>query len=121
MKKIIPFSFTLLSLSLIGQPVFSAPEKADHQKMLNEGRIVFQTQCITCHGKKGEGDGPASTSLNPKPANFSKGKFKFGASDAQLFKTVSKGVGGSAMPPWKGTLTDEQIKNVIVYIKSLKK
>jgi mono/diheme cytochrome c family protein len=111
----------LLTVFLFQAPAFSGPQKADTGKMLREGKKVFLAQCINCHGPKGDGNGPASPALNPKPANFIKGKFKFGNSAPLLFKTISAGISGSAMPPWKGTLTDEQINNVIVYIKSLKK
>lgn len=108
-------------VSLFQTPALSVPQKTDTRKMLNEGKIVFQTNCATCHGTKGTGDGPASVALNPKPRNFVTGKFKYGNSDHQLFKTISNGVSGSAMAPWKGTLTDKQINNVIIYLKSLKK
>jgi mono/diheme cytochrome c family protein len=108
-------------LSLLQSQAISGPQKSDPGKMAAEGRKIYQVNCATCHGPKGSGDGPASTSLNPKPTNFIKGKFKFGNSEAQLLKTISKGISNSAMPPWKGTLTDDQIHQVMFYIKSLKK
>jgi mono/diheme cytochrome c family protein len=119
-ERLILITFVALTF-LIQSPAFSGPQKIDKQKMIGEGKKVFQLNCATCHGVTGTGDGPASTALNPKPANFVKGKFKYGTSDVQLFKTISGGISGSAMPPWKGTLTDEQINHVIYYVKSLKK
>ena len=34
------------------------------------GQEIFVTNCVTCHGPKGAGDGDASAGLDPKPANL---------------------------------------------------
>lgn len=83
------------------------------------GKKVFDQNCITCHGATGKGDGAAAAALNPKPANFAKGVFKYGSSDSALAKTIKNGKG--AMPPWGSVLSAKDIDNVIAYVKSLKK
>jgi mono/diheme cytochrome c family protein len=91
------------------------------------GRRVYETYCIGCHGQNGLGDGEASVFLNPKPRNFVNGQFKFFhfgepgplPSDASLAMTIRNGVAGSAMPA-SPLLTDQEIRDVVTYIKSLR-
>jgi mono/diheme cytochrome c family protein len=92
-----------------------------NSKILAEGKQVYEANCAGCHGIEGNGKGPAAAALNPPPRNFVKADFKYGSDDASLTKTIENGVQGSAMPPWKGVLSDEQIKSVIAYIRTFKK
>src|SRR5512138_275413 len=72
---------------------------------------AFQANCVACHGPSGKGDGPAASALNPPPADLA--KVGEDATDDRLLWHISNGVPGSAMPAWKGVLTDEQIWQVI--------
>jgi high-affinity iron transporter len=82
------------------------------------GANLFQTDCTACHGEHGHGDGPASLSLNPPPANLVKLSQTY--ADDFLFWKISTGVEGTAMLAWKGVLTDGQIWQVIAFIRTLK-
>ena len=82
------------------------------------GANIFESDCVTCHGKNGHGDGPASQSLNPRPANLV-ALSKISADDF-LFWKISTGVDGTAMPAWKSILTDQQIWQIIAFIRLLK-
>jgi mono/diheme cytochrome c family protein len=95
------------------------------------GKAVFEANCASCHGTTGKGDGPVGAALNPPPRNFTVGEFKFDANgdgkpgeDADLKLVIQKGAmafGGSAlMAPWP-TLNDQQIEDIIAYIRTLKK
>jgi len=105
----------IVSVPIILSPFSIAQAKGDAGK----GKAVFATNCASCHGAKGAGDGVAAASLNPKPANFTKGKFKYGSDDASLKKTIKNGKG--SMPPWGAVLSDKDIDNVIAHIRTLKK
>lgn len=105
----------IVSIPIILSPFSLSYAKGDAGK----GKTVFANNCATCHGVKGAGDGIAASSLNPKPANFAKGKFKYGSDDASLKKTIKNGKG--SMPPWGSVLSDKDIDNVIAHIRSLKK
>jgi mono/diheme cytochrome c family protein len=87
------------------------------------GKAHYQLYCASCHGATGAGDGPASAGLEPKPARHNDGAYMNALSDAHLHKVIAEGgpaVGKSPlMAPWSGTLSDEQIDDVIVYIRSL--
>ena len=42
-----------------------------------KGKILFETNCASCHGTSGKGDGPVGAALDPKPRDFTVGDFKF--------------------------------------------
>ena len=68
-----------------------------NEKMVVHGQAIYKTNCSMCHGEKGEGDGVAGASLNPKPRNLVEGKWKQGGSALQLFATLQTGVKGTSM------------------------
>jgi mono/diheme cytochrome c family protein len=83
------------------------------------GNIVFENYCILCHGIKADGTGRAAKMYNPKPANLV-------LSDKNdQYKELIIRQGGAAlgrsefMPPWGNELTDEQITDVIAYLRSI--
>ncbi len=109
-------SFGLIALSYT--PVFA---KGD----ANAGKGVFEKRCQGCHGEKGDGKGLAAVFLYPKPADFTGGKFKLRSTpsgemptDDDLFKTITNGVPGSAMPAFNYISEDERW-NVIQHVKTL--
>jgi cytochrome c oxidase cbb3-type subunit I/II len=87
------------------------------------GKQVYERRCIACHGAKGDGNGPAATFLyRQRPRNFTLGEFKFRLtkgplpSDADLLRTITRGVRGTAMPAWFELPLDDRLA-VIQYIK----
>jgi len=82
------------------------------------GADVFKTNCATCHGDTGHGDGPAGAALDPAPKNLA--EFQTQAGDDYLFWRITTGKEGTSMVPWKGVLTDEQIWQVVSFIRTLK-
>ena len=95
------------------------------------GKTAFVTNCASCHGETGKGDGPVGAALQPPPRDFSQGDFKYdtdkdgeAGSDTDLKNIIAKGAfeyGGSAlMAPWASILSDGDVDNVIAYIRSLK-
>ena len=85
---------------------------------VSAGANLFKTDCVACHGDDGHGDGPASQALDPHPVNLV--DLSKIAVDDFLFWKISTGVDGTAMPAWKGILTDQQIWQVIAFIRTLK-
>jgi mono/diheme cytochrome c family protein len=82
-----------------------------------DGAQVFHVNCEPCHGPKGHGDGPSGQMLDPKPKNL--GEFQKMAGDDFLFWRISRGSPGTSMVSWKGILTDEQIWQVIAFVRTL--
>ncbi|NTU56922.1 MAG: cytochrome c, partial [Anaerolineales bacterium] len=70
-----------------------------------EGAEIFKTNCETCHGPKGYGDGPIGEALDPKPKNLA--EFAPTVEDDFLYWNIAEGRPGTSMPPWKNILTEE--------------
>ncbi len=82
------------------------------------GAVNFNTYCEACHGVTGLGDGPAGQALKPKPANLPALASQVG--DDYLFWRISEGKPGTSMVGWAGVLNEEQIWQVVAYIRTLK-
>lgn len=94
------------------------PTKKDDPKVIAEGKKLAETNCSSCHGNAGKGDGPAAAALPPpKPADWTSAKVA-AESDGEIFWKISNGRG--AMPPWKH-LPDNQRWALVDYIRSLQK
>jgi cytochrome c oxidase cbb3-type subunit 3 len=87
------------------------------------GKAKYDSFCAGCHGATGKGDGAAAAALNPKPGDFTDCKTMAGNSDEFLHKIIKEG--GAAvkkspmMPTWGASLSDQDISNVVSYIRSL--
>lgn len=82
------------------------------------GSAVYTMNCEPCHGPGGLGDGPAGQAIQPHPANLV--TFAPQVGDDYLFWRISTGKDGTSMVSWKGILTDEQIWQVVAYVRTLK-
>jgi cytochrome c oxidase cbb3-type subunit 2 len=106
---------------MLSVTVMSVPGTADH---VARGKAVYERRCAGCHGEQGDGNGPVATFLDPRPRNFTLGVFKFRTTpsgslptDGDLYRTLTRGVRGTAMPTWH-ELPDKDRVTVIAYLKS---
>ncbi len=76
--------------------------------------------CAMCHGDKGNGQGFMGAALVPPPRNFTCGKMMKDISDGQLFWIIKNGSPGTGMMSFAG-LPDEQVWQLIAYVRSLSK
>jgi mono/diheme cytochrome c family protein len=74
---------------------------------LTQGGKSFRYHCLKCHNITGDGRGPAANSMYPFPRDYRRGLFKFVSSGdggkprrADLMRTLSDGLRGTAMPPF---------------------
>jgi mono/diheme cytochrome c family protein len=102
---------------------------------LDRGQAAFQRFCAECHGKRGDGQGPAARYQPKPPRNFLAEGFRFHyhgpqpplgnardeeVTDADLFRTISDGVPGSTMPSFAIIPVDERWA-VVAYLRHLRK
>lgn len=94
-----------------------SPYNLNDKAAIDAGEKIYRQSCLTCHGEKGDGKGPAGSALNPPPANYSTAEQQehFEKIQDHHFWTISEGVAGTTMPAFKGLLTEEQRWQVFMY------
>lgn len=85
---------------------------------VTEGRLLFTRNCASCHGDLGQGDGAAARGMDPAPPAIGTLDVMNDISPATMFRIMTVGVNGTAMPAWT-SLTPDQRWNVIAYLQSL--
>jgi len=120
------------SLVMVGLALAVAPIAASAAGDATKGKALFETNCATCHGVSGKGDGPVGIALpEPKPRDFTKAEFKFDTdkdgkmgTDADLVNVVKTGAaaygGNPLMAPW-AQLPEADIVNIIAYVRTFHK
>ena len=78
------------------------------KKQVNQAKAIYDTYCLSCHGEDMDGNGEVAELLEPYPRNFTKYQFVIAYKD-RFKNSLLNGVAGSAMPPWKGILSTNQI------------
>jgi mono/diheme cytochrome c family protein len=109
---IVTLCAVMLSTALIAQ-------SADAE----QGKKLYGQFCASCHGQSGKGDGAAAAALNPKPRDHTDKEYMSKMSDADMLNVIKNGgasIGRSPlMPPWGASLKDEQIQDIVAYIRTL--
>jgi len=125
--------FCLLLRSFGGEPAWghegdAAAPSAGKKSSLTVGKTIYKHMCSFCHGLDGNGGGKAMAYLYPWARDFRKGVFKYHSTpagslprDADIFRTITRGVPGTAMPAWGASLTEEETRAVVEYIKTFSK
>ena len=86
---------------------------ADAAGNAENGKVLYKKTCVGCHRPNGEGMPPMIPSLRD-------GRVKQ-MTDGQLFQKISKGVPGTGMPPYADTYSEDQIHDIVSYIRELQK
>jgi len=98
-------------------------EEASAGISLASGESVYTANCSSCHGARGQGDGPLSAGLQPQPAKHADGVYMNALSNDHIYKVIAEGgaaVGKSSMmAPWGTSLSDDEINSLIVFIRTL--
>lgn len=106
----------LVALALLMPGLAEAAGTGDPAK----GKLLFEKHCLVCHGPQGKGDGPTGRALIPPATDFTSLSSKK-KSGADLRRVMEQGSPGTAMPAWKGPLSDMQLADVAAYVEMLRK
>ncbi len=112
----------VIAAALLSAPAFAGDFelKGDAAK----GAAHYKTFCVSCHGEKGDGNGPAGAALTPKPGNFTDPVNADHLTPEWVYKMVKNGGaanGKSAMMvPWSGALNEQGLRDVSAYVLSFK-
>lgn len=83
-----------------------------------DGQAIYEKQCLRCHGEKLDGAGPDGQYLIVRPANFQSVNSR-AKTDWELLITIANGALFSPMHGYRGKLTDQQMLDVLSYIRSV--
>jgi copper transport protein len=102
-------------------------EKAEHAhpdanriydpSLIEKGRPLFMQHCMACHGESGRGDGPEASRLKFLPADLVAHRGHHADSD---FLAIIRDGTGLVMPSFREKLSEEEILQIIAYIRHLK-
>lgn len=81
------------------------------------GKAPYEQYCAICHGARGLGNGPMAKATSPPASKLASREVR-DKPDQELFDAIANGK-GTAMPAWRGILSDEQIADVLAYVRSL--
>ena len=106
-------------------PTQAQPSEAD----LEAGKRLYEERCAHCHGEAGDGQGAATEVVSPTPRDFTSGVYKFRThhetedgnrlpGDGDIFRSIKEGLHGTSMPGWAGFFSDQQIWQLVHYIKT---
>lgn len=83
------------------------------------GGLVYANYCVTCHGFNADGNGRAARLYNPRPTNL-RTSDKNDAYFGLIIRLGGEAMGRSPfMPPWGAELTDEQMADLVVYLRAI--
>ncbi len=116
----------IVAVSMISSQAISSEKSAPSGSFdLIKGEQLYDGACSGCHGLKGDGNGVAGQYLDPKPRDFTIGLYKFRSTpsgelptDQDMFNIIKVGIPGTQMPGFDNILSDEEIMQTVVYMKS---
>jgi mono/diheme cytochrome c family protein len=104
-----------------GEPSNDNSQAAAPSGDATHGQQVYAQTCTPCHGATGKGDGAAAATLNPKPADHTNKAVIGARSDQDLANIIKMGGGvvGKPTMPASPQLSDNDVKDVIAYLRQL--
>ncbi len=98
----------------VKNPVAASPES------LAAGKQIYTRYCATCHGINGQGG--SGNDISPPAPNLTDDEWKRGSTDGEIFFVIKNGVQPDLfMEPWGDRIKDEDIWNIVNYVRSLAK
>jgi mono/diheme cytochrome c family protein len=104
--------------------VTSAASETPQPPSAENGQVIYERECLGCHGENGDGQGLLATTLAPRPRDFTRGLFRYRSTptgqlptDDDLQRTISHGLTGGSMPAFRAFLDESEIRDVVAYLK----
>jgi cbb3-type cytochrome c oxidase subunit III len=117
--------YTLALLALCLTLLLAAPAMAKPGTPA-KGKEIYDRRCTWCHGADGDGGGAAKDFLNPPARDFTSGNYKIKSSvfeemvpsDDDVYRMIRDGMPGTAMPGWGDLLGEQDMWDLVAYVKS---
>jgi mono/diheme cytochrome c family protein len=84
---------------------------------VNRGAALYEQHCLHCHGMSGDGNGPDAKFLVVPPANFQSTESRL-KPEWEMLRIIEFGIIFSPMHGWRDRLTDEEMLDVLGYIRT---
>ena len=99
------------------------PKSPQHAVSPANGKRIYTSYCMLCHGLSGQGDGPLAEQLKPKPAVLADPKITGAAETTAFdnFQVINVGIAGTAMRSWTDVLSENDIWDVTYFIRNFSK
>lgn len=119
-----------LAVALAGSLTYTAPALAQPEidlgteEQVQEGKVLYDKWCAQCHGENGDGRGIAAPYLQPRPRDFTEGKYKIRTTpngtmptDDDVARVIREGIPYTGMPGFP-ELGGSGIRNLVYYLKT---
>lgn len=106
-----------LAIGILAMPAFLHAADAEN------GKALYQAYCTQCHGLAGNGKGINMPHLSVQPRDHTDTAEMSARTDEEIFRAIK--LGGQAvnksvlMPNWGGNLSDEEIRDLVAYLRQL--
>ena len=107
--------FLLSSFNTVLGQATKPPKKTP--ELVSQGKKIYDQNCVTCHGPKGDGKGQLGASLKPAPADFTQPLKEWSDTKGEpkkVFDVITKGIPNSSMIKWDHL--PEQERWALVYV-----
>jgi mono/diheme cytochrome c family protein len=81
-----------------------------------KGGVFFMSNCFTCHGIAGDGNGPRAYFITPPPRNFLLDTSRQRLNRPVLFEAITNGRLGTNMPAWGKVLNNQEVADVAEFV-----
>lgn len=112
MKKLLVGLYIVVTVAIVIVIANSGIMSTKDTEAIEAGEKLYQKQCSACHGKTGKGEGAKEgTAINNQ-------NFLNLISDKDLYNYVKYGREGTVMPSYAANMSDEDLKNLVAYIRN---
>ena len=105
-------------------PIPAVPADLDRRAAVG-GDVYRRVECDKCHGESGRGNGPAAATLideaglAARTPDFALQRLKYGNLPEEIYRTLVTGLDGTPMPSYAGALTEEEVWDIVAFVRSL--
>lgn len=125
MMRLLVLLAALSAALYISTPSSKASADNPQQEQIAQGRKLYMSNCASCHGTTGHGNGPVAGALKNKPSDLTVIRKQQGKYPAEEIQRIISGEmklpvhGEREMPVWGASLTPKQIAALVRYLESI--